>query len=494
MNNSLRPVGARILPLPIELGMKDASTPAFLQIASSISSAIAQGRLGKNQRLPSSRELAQQLGVHRNTVLAAYRELFAEDWIRSERGRGTFVSDALPAESRTQRPRQTKRRTMGYDLRARAPTALPRQLLKPDLIPLYGGLPDLRLIPNAALSRAYRRALRRPLDVLNYGDPRGHASLRTALRGLLREQRGLDVEDDGIVITRGSQMGLALSARALFKPGDLVAVEALGYQPAWEALRSAGARLVPVPVDDGGLDVDALGKLCERKPVRGVYLTPHHQYPTMVTLSAGRRLALLELARARRLVVLEDDYDHEFHYEGQPVLPLAARDDHGVVVYIGTLSKVLAPGLRTGYVAAAPELVERIVRLRYFLDRQGDLASERAVAELIDDGELGRHLRRTRRVYLERRNHCVSELRHKFGEQLEFQVPRGGMSLWLTVRGIAVEPWFERCQRAGVGFQPGGWFSWHKKSLPRIRLGYAAVETGTMSRALDLMWREFRSR
>jgi GntR family transcriptional regulator/MocR family aminotransferase len=214
----------------------------------------------------------------------------------------------------------------------------------------------------------------------------------------------------------------------------------------------------------------------------------------MVTLSAGRRLALLELARAQRMVVLEDDYDHEFHYEGQPVLPLAARDDHGVVVYVGTMSKVLAPGLRTGYVVGAPELVERIVALRYYLDRQGDLASERAVAEIIEDGELGRHLRRTRRVYLERRNHCVSELRDRFGDHLEFQVPKGGMSLWLGVHGTPVEPWFERCQRAGVGFQPGGWFTWQQRSVPRIRLGYAAVDQATMSRALDVMWQQFRAR
>jgi GntR family transcriptional regulator/MocR family aminotransferase len=302
------------------------------------------------------------------------------------------------------------------------------------------------------------------------------------------------VADDAIVITRGSQMGLALSARALFRPGDLVAVEALGYPPAWEALRSAGARLVPVPVDDGGVDVDALERLCEKKPLRGVYLTPHHQYPTMVTLSAGRRLGLLELARAKRLVVLEDDYDHEFHYEGQPVLPLAARDEHGVVVYIGTLSKVLAPGLRLGYVVGAPALVERIVALRYYLDRQGDLASERAVAELIEDGELARHLRRTRRVYLERRNHCVSELRRRFGDHLQFQVPKGGMSLWLAVRGRSVEAWFERCLRAGVGFQPGGSFTWRQKPIPRLRLGYAAVDCDAMSRALDVMWREFRGR
>jgi GntR family transcriptional regulator/MocR family aminotransferase len=480
------------LPLDLTSSEPSGSAARFLRIANAITLAIARGRLTAGERLPSSRDLAQQLGVHRNTVLAAYRELLAEDWIRCERGRGTFVSRSLPHSPRAQSRRGRPREAPAFDLRGAAPPAVPAAL-EPGMQYLYGGLPDLGLLPGAALSRAYRRALQRPGDVLAYGDPRGHVSLRTALATMLRTARGLELDENGIVVTRGSQMALALSARALFRPGDIVAVESLGYPPAWQALKSAGARLVPVAVDRDGIDVGALGKVCERKAVRGVYVTPHHQYPTTVTLSAARRMALLELAKTRRLSILEDDYDHEFHYEGQPVLPLAARDDHGLVVYVGTLSKVLAPGLRIGYVVAAPELLERIVAQRYYLDRQGDLASERAVAELIEDGEMSRHLRRARRVYLERRDSCVSELRQRFAQRLSFRVPKGGMSLWLQVHGTSVERWLERCTKRGVAFQVGGQFTWQQRSVPYVRLGYGALPPDAMSRALEVLWQEFRA-
>jgi len=165
-------------------------------------------------------------------------------------------------------------------------------------------------------------------------------------------------------------MALDLLARALLVPGDVVAIEALGYPPAWGAFRRAGATLLPIPVDHEGLNVDALEAAVSRQPVRAVYLTPHHQYPTMVTLSPGRRLRLLDLAHRAQFAILEDDYDYEFHYEGRPVLPLASADAHGTVIYLGTLSKILAPGLRLGFVVAPKRLVQRLAADRFLVDRQ----------------------------------------------------------------------------------------------------------------------------
>src|SRR5207244_1344963 len=159
-------------------------------------------------------------------------------------------------------------------------------------------------------------------------------------------------------------MALDLAARALIRPGDAVAVEAYGYRPAWEALRLAGAELIPLPVDDHGMRIDALRALVSARRVRAVYVTPHHQYPTTALLAPGRRIELLEIARTERIAVLEDDYDHEFHYEGRPVLPLASADPGGVVVYIGTLSKLLAPGLRLGFAVAPRAMIERMAALR----------------------------------------------------------------------------------------------------------------------------------
>src|SRR6185436_7204697 len=187
----------------------------------------------------------------------------------------------------------------------------------------------------------------------------------------------------------------------------------------------------PLPVDEHGLVVDALAELCARERVRAVYVTPHHQYPTTAVLAPGRRIALLELARAQRIAILEDDYDHEFHYEGRPVLPLASADRSGCVVYLGTLSKILAPGLRIGFVVAPPPVVERLSHLRMFADRQGDNLAEYAVAELLEDGEVQRHARRSRKLYQQRRDALASALRKRLGTAVSFQVPSGGSALWV---------------------------------------------------------------
>jgi GntR family transcriptional regulator/MocR family aminotransferase len=294
------------------------SGPTFLRIARAVSEDIRRGRLRAGDELPGSRTLAVSLGVHRNTVLAAYRELSAEGWIACERARGTFVSPQIPdvaprrfsAQAAIAREIATR---VGFDLGPARVAALPpvapllpaspRSLDGP--LSLGGGIPDVRLVPSAELARAMRRVLkRRGLEVLSYGDPAGPASLRSALASMLSATRGVAARPEHVLVTRGSQMAIDLVARTLVAPGDVIAVEALGYRPAWEALRASGARLVPLPVDAHGLDVGALERLCIEQRVRGVYVTPHHQFPTTVTLAPARRLRLLELARERRLFVL----------------------------------------------------------------------------------------------------------------------------------------------------------------------------------------------
>jgi GntR family transcriptional regulator/MocR family aminotransferase len=466
----------RARPLALALDRADA-TPAFLQIARAIAARVRAGALPGGAPLPSSRTLARDLGVHRNTVLAAYDELRAEGWIDASPARGTFVSRELPARE----PRTAPAPPAGLAGRAGfalppAPGLAPRPQRGPGAILLLGGVPDVRLVPAAALARAYRRALRR-CDTLDYGDARGHPRLRAALAARLAETRGMAAPPDGIVVTRGAQMAIALVGRALLAPGDAVAVEALGYAPAWSALRLAGLRLVPVPVDAKGLDVAALAARVGRERIRAVYLTPHHQYPTTVALAPARRLALLDLARRERLLVVEDDYDHEFHYEGRPLLPLASADTPGSVVYVGTLSKVLAPGLRLGFVAAPLDAAERIAAHRAVLDRQGDLAVEAAVADLLEEGEVQRHVWRTRRIYAERREALDEALRAELGGALSFALPPGGMAFWCrTAPGIDAAAWADRAEAAGVAVQAGRTFAFDGRPLPFLRLGFGREE------------------
>jgi GntR family transcriptional regulator / MocR family aminotransferase len=480
MNISDRPVGAP----PREL-------PLFLQIARSLGDDIRSGRLAPGTRLPGTRTLASELGVHRNTVLAAYAELGAEGWIETTRALGTFVSESLPEPRRT--PAQGGRslaRQPGFALRA-APADADAVPPPPGTLVMSGGSPDLRLIPSSEISRAYRRALQRHgRSLLAYGDPRGDPRLRAALAEMLASSRGLPLGADDLVITRGSQMALALVARALIAPGDVIAVEALGYPPAWQAMTGAGAELAPVSVDADGVDVEALARLARRRRLRAVYVTPHHQYPTTATLIAPRRLALLELARRHRFAIIEDDYDHEFHYEWRPVLPLASADRAGVVIYIGTLSKILAPGLRLGYVAAPRSLLDHVALGRRYLDRQGDHVLEHAIAELVEDGELGRHARRMRRVYLRRRDALVSALRRRLGGALDFSVPPGGMALWTRVSSeIDVDGWAERARALALIVHPARQFSFDRRTRPYLRLGFAALDESELARAVDRLAR-----
>src|SRR5690606_8335190 len=266
---------------------------------------------------------------------------------------------------------------------------------------------------------------------------------RHALADMLSRLRGLAASADDVLVTRGSQQALWLAAHCLLEPGARIAVESWGYPPAWEAFRSAHATLVPLDVDGEGVRIDALEAAIAESPLRALYLTPHHQYPTMVPLSSQRRLRVLELARKHRFAILEDDYAHEFQYEGRPRLPIASADRSGQVVYIGTLSKVLAPGLRIGYVVAPRPLLERMAALRTIIDRQGDSASEAAVAELLEDGEVERHARRVRRIYGERREVLAHELTRQLGDHLSFELPKGGMALWIRVHGKKPTPWVE---------------------------------------------------
>jgi GntR family transcriptional regulator/MocR family aminotransferase len=251
-------------------------------------------------------------------------------------------------------------------------------------------------------------------------------------------------------------------------------VEALGDRRAWEAFTHAGASCLPVPVDAGGLDLDALEQLLARTPLRAVLVTPRRQYPTLAILAPERRLRLLELAQAHRFAILEVDQDSEFQFEGRVLPPLAAQDPAGVVVHLGTLSKIFSPGLRLGFVHGPEPLIQRMKQLRLVFDRQGDMVLERAMAELMDDGEIQRHLNRMHQIYRRRRDAACDALSRRLGDRVSFALPPGGLALWLTVNGdLDVDAWATRALGQGVAFQPGRQFAFEAGPVQGLRLGFA---------------------
>jgi GntR family transcriptional regulator/MocR family aminotransferase len=256
----------------------------------------------------------------------------------------------------------------------------------------------------------------------------------------------------------------------------------------------AGVELVPIGVDEQGLQVDILKQKVMDGKIRAVYLTPHHQYPTTVVMSPARRLFLLELCRKHGLAIIEDDYDHEFHYDGSAVLPIASDDVHGLVVYIGTLSKILAPGLRIGFVVAERRVLERVSTLRTLMDRQGDLTVERAVAELLEEGEIARHARKMRKVYLERRDCLIDALDRQLPGVFRLRVPPGGIAVWAeVVDDIDVDAWQTRALREGVVFHTGRRFTFDGGPRPFVRLGFAAVNPKEIQQAVKAIAKVARS-
>jgi GntR family transcriptional regulator/MocR family aminotransferase len=471
---------------------REAEYPIFRQIARAITADIARGRLRPGTRLPGTRTLARRLAVNRNTVLAAYADLAAEGWIRASAASGTFVSGRLP-DPPADGVRRAPATRPGFAAKP-VPAIRGRVVYPRGTLDVSSGQPELAMIPAELLGRAYHRALRLGHErLLGYCDPAGHPRLREALAEMVSATRSLPADAPSILVTRGSQMAWTLIAQALLNPGDTVAVEHLGYRPAWEALQHTGARLAPVPVDTAGLRVDVLHDLARTTRLRAVYVTPHRQYPTTVTMAAERRMRLLELASRYQFAIIEDDYDHEFRYQGRPVQPLASLDDRGNVIYVGTLSKVFAPGLRVGFVVAAAAFVELLVAHRVVHDLTGDHVVEAAVAEMLRDGEIQRHVNRMRRVYARRYDALLTALDTHLPQVVRVTPADGGLGVWGTAHGVNVDQWAQRALLHGVAFHPGRRYAFSGESLPCLRLSFAPLNEQQIDEAVHRMARALRT-
>jgi len=361
--------------------------PLAVQIVGQLRTAMSDGRLAAGERLPSTRALATTLGVSRTVVTGAYAQLFAEGWIEGRHGSGTYVADGA---SRAGTGDGVDGRAPG----ARAGGARAGNRAGP-AIELRPGIPWVAGIDHAAWRRAWRSAGTEAPTAA--AEPQGSAALRVALTGYLRRGRAVSCEPEQIMVTRGVAGSLGLIAAALLRPGDKVGVEEPGYPAARAVFAAHGARLVPCPVDADGLIVRALPA-----GLRMLYVTPAHQYPLGGRLPVPRRQALIDWARTSGALIVEDDYDGEFRYDVGP-LPALFGLDPGVVIYLGTTTKILTPALRVGWLVAAPELVGRLVEVAAGLGEWAGGPAQRAVLSMIGAGDLERHIRRMRHEYARRR-------------------------------------------------------------------------------------------
>ena len=475
---------------------KSSGVVVYLQIAQQIIDEIQRGRLVPSAAMPGSRELAESLKVNRKTIVLAYDELIAQGWLTTESRRGTFVSANLPHFSSSHQSNKNLKQgvteTQTPVLAKYASTIEAENICH--FIDFNDGIPDTRLIPFETISKAFRHALIEPIrsNKLGYGDPKGMLNLRHAIAEMLNMERGLNVDVDHICIARGSQMGIFLAARVLAKANEYVVVENLSYPPAREAFRSCGATILTVGVDQHGINVNELEVLCKQYPISAIYVTPHHQFPTTVMMTAERRLKLLMLAEQYDFVIVEDDYDHEFHFHHHPVFPLASSNHAGRVIYVGSLSKVLAPGLRVGYLVASKEIINQCASEVLLIDRQGNSVTELAVAALMESGEIKRHIRRTLKVYNERRNVLIDLLRNELNEFVNFDSPNGGLAIWLRLNdGIQINKLVQNALIEKVKVLPASLFSESHLDINAIRLGFGSLNTNELKTGIQRLKRAF---
>ncbi|HVP43614.1 MAG TPA: PLP-dependent aminotransferase family protein [Terriglobales bacterium] len=452
------------------------------QLYEGLRQAVLRGQIRRGERLPSTRLLAADLAVSRNTVTSAYEQLLAEGYIEAKVGSGTCVARSLPdellsASAGAVKVHKKRGRNHSLSTRGKLLSSRPVRVLtvggRPQ--PFASGLPDLHEFPFVTWARLMARHWRRPgYNLVGYGDPAGYKPLREAIAAYLRGSRAVRCETEQIVIVSGSQQALDISARLLLDPGNTALLEDPGYPGARVALLAAGASLVRLPVDAEGADIHAVQP--SARPAQVAFVTPSHHFPLGVTMSITRRLALLEWAERTGAWILEDDYDSEYRYRGKPLPSLQGLDPAGRVVYMGSFSKTMFPSLRLGFIVLPAELVEAFRRARSVIDGHSPMTEQAVLADFISEGHFARHIRRMRALYAERQSALVETAGRELAGRLEVRPSDGGMHLvgWLPEGADDVKA-SEKALAQGVYTRPLSSCSASKVRRGGLLLGYAAL-------------------
>jgi GntR family transcriptional regulator/MocR family aminotransferase len=449
--------------------------------------AIVDGRLRPGERLPPTRELAKRLAVARNTVAVAYERLAAEGVIVGHVGAGTFVNaDALSRSLSRSAP-------AGAGV---SPRSVWQSIVQPAAAPgspspyhFAVGVPDARLFPLTSWRRLVAKELR-PAAVRRaaYAEPAGSAPLRASIARYIGIARSVRAGADDVLVTQGAQQAFDLIGRVLIDPGTIVAVEEPGYPPVRELFQSLGARVVGVPVDDEGLDVSALPH-----SARLVYVTPSHQFPLGVPMSLSRRAGLLAWAERRNAVVIEDDYDSEFRFEGRPLEPLQSLDRGGRVIYVGSFSKIMLPALRLGFMVAPASLQPALRNARRLSDWHGDLSTQSALGRFIDEGLLARHVRKALRDYAARRARILAGIERDFSRWLRVVPSAAGLHVTFRARaGVDVDRVRARARADGVAMSSLAQFCAARPAQHGFVVGYGAIPLARIDEGLRRFASAFR--
>lgn len=468
---------------------RNSEVSVYLQISNQLINAIQRGFLPFGTKLPGTRVMSRILNVHRNTAVSVYDELFAQGWVESFPNKGTFVIGkdekgpsgitSLEQKYLENYPRQT-----GFSFKTSNILDNPFERSPCEYV-FNDGIPDIRLTQIDQQSRIYSSTLKRKAHKIGQYNQDGSEFFKHHLSKYLNLSRGLPISKNNLLITRSTEMSIYIVSEILLSEGDTVLVGELSYFSVNMIFQKAGVQIRSVPIDGEGINVEEVRAICKRQKIRMLYLTPHHHYPTTVTLSAQRRLELLQLAQEFGFIILEDDYDYDFHYDKSPILPLASADTNGMVVYTGSFGKSLAPGFRTGFIVAPENLMAEMRKYLGIIDRQGDILMEHVLGEMIAEGEISRYLKKSLKVYQERRDRFAVLLQENLGSFLQFEKPSGGLAFWLEWQvPVNLMQLARNCSRNNL-FIPKT-LLYQNKNLTAMRLGFGNLNTGEMEKAMEI--------
>lgn len=492
--------------MDIPLTLRPAGGRLYAQIRAGIQDLVVRGVLPPGTRLPPVRGLARQLKVDYFTVLRAYRELEAMGYLELDVGVGTYVAHDLPdtflkakgdkSSGKATPPPASVLRTLPAPVSGMQYVSPPKSPSFPaPRIVFTVGSGDVRLFPATTWRRLHDRQFKdlARSNALYYGDPRGALSLREAIREEILPARGIRAGPDEILVLSGGLSAIHQFLQAALAPGDGVALEdpASGFLAT--IIAESGGRILPVPVDRKGIDLDRLRAVLARRKPRAVIVTPSHQYPTCAVLDAGRRHKLLAMTAGLPVWVVEDDYDHEFHYDSPPLPSLKSLDATGQVVYVGSFSKVLFPSIRTGFVVAPRAVIDRLAARVVWTNTRLPQVPQLVLADFIRDGHYAHHIRRMRRIYQSRRDAMAAAF-EKHLPDFAFETPRGGMRFWVRLpRGIESGALREEAARLGVSVVPAPVHSATGQERRHLHLGFASVDEDEISAGLRILGKAARS-
>lgn len=463
-----------------------------MQIVHQLINAIQRGYLVVGTKLPGTRILSEILEVHRKTIVAVYDELDAQGWVETRPNKGTFVLQKNERKAESIQPFMEKKlanypEEAGYHFDKTNLLDNPFEFSACKYV-FNDGTPDVRLTQVDQLSRFYSSNMKRKSNLrrLGYYNSDGSEYFKDNLSQYLNLSRGLHISKDNILITRSTEMSVYIISEILLRANDIVVVASLSYFSVNMIFQKSGARILQVPVDKDGIQIEAVKELCQKYNIRMLYLTPHHHYPTTVSLTADRRVALLNLANEYGFVILEDDYDYDFRYDKKAILPLASADTRGMVIYIGSFGKSLAPGFRTGFIVAPQNLMKEMRKYLGIIDRQGDVLMEQVLAEMIAEGEIHRHLKKSIKVYQQRRDLFTSLLTQLFGDTIKFQQPSGGLAVWTEWQiPVNLMQLSNTCAQDQL-FIPKT-LLYQSRNLTAMRLGFGHLDPEEMLSSLEIL-------